>query len=231
MTGSTGNYYCGLHEFEDMAFLLHFLRKNDLFIDIGANIGSYTVLAPGVVGARTLAFEPAPKTFERLKRNIHSNEIVGLAEARRVAIGCNEGEIRFSTDKDTVNKVVPEDYKGTSEKVQVANLDVLLEGMSPIMWKVDVEGFEIEVLKGARSAILQESLQAILLECQSPEVNSMVTKAGFCRAIYEPFGRSLTLVNEKRLGGSLNQLWVRDQAFVSQRCKTARKFYVNKCEL
>ena len=40
MTGATGNIYCGLHEFSDMAFLLHLLRPDDLFVDIGANIGA-----------------------------------------------------------------------------------------------------------------------------------------------------------------------------------------------
>src|ERR1700687_3946356 len=45
MAGATGNIYCGLHEFEDMAFLLHFLRSDDVFADVGANIGSYTILA------------------------------------------------------------------------------------------------------------------------------------------------------------------------------------------
>jgi hypothetical protein len=40
MTGATGNIYCGLHECHDMGFLLHFLRKDDLFLDVGANIGS-----------------------------------------------------------------------------------------------------------------------------------------------------------------------------------------------
>lgn len=40
LTGATGNLYTGLHEFTDMSFLLHFLRSEDLFIDIGANIGS-----------------------------------------------------------------------------------------------------------------------------------------------------------------------------------------------
>jgi hypothetical protein len=53
MTGATGNIYCGLHEFTDMAFLLHLLRPDDLFVDVGANIGSYTVLASAVCGART----------------------------------------------------------------------------------------------------------------------------------------------------------------------------------
>jgi hypothetical protein len=45
MTGATGNLYVGLHEFEEMAFLLPFLRRGDLFADVGANVGSYTILA------------------------------------------------------------------------------------------------------------------------------------------------------------------------------------------
>src|SRR5947207_3361417 len=52
MHGATGNYYCGLHEFEDMALVLHALRPGDLFFDVGANVGSYTVLAGGAAGAR-----------------------------------------------------------------------------------------------------------------------------------------------------------------------------------
>ena len=231
MTGATGNYYCGLHEFEDMAFLLHFLRKDDLFIDVGANVGSYTVLASGVVGARSLAFEPVPNTFERLQRNIRTNKIDGLAEAKRLAIGSSQGEIHFSTDNDTVNKVVSTDYVGSSEKVPVSSLDVLLEGLAPLMWKVDVEGFEIEVLKGSRSALRQESLQAILLECQSPEVNSLVTDAGFRKAAYEPFSRDLTVIDDEKAGRSANQLWVRDHNLVAQRCKTSRKFCVNNIQL
>ena len=49
MTGATGNLYCGLHEYQDMAFVLHALRAGDRFIDIGANIGSYTVLAADIL--------------------------------------------------------------------------------------------------------------------------------------------------------------------------------------
>jgi hypothetical protein len=49
MAGATGNVYAGLHEFEDMAFVLHALRSSSWFLDIGANVGSYTVLAGGGV--------------------------------------------------------------------------------------------------------------------------------------------------------------------------------------
>ncbi len=47
MSGATGNIYCGLHEYAEMAFTLHMLRPGDLFCDAGANIGSYSVLASG----------------------------------------------------------------------------------------------------------------------------------------------------------------------------------------
>src|SRR6185437_5282689 len=63
MTGATGNIYTGLHEFEEMMFLLHLLRPADLFADVGANVGSYTILASAVAGAGSISFEPLPATF------------------------------------------------------------------------------------------------------------------------------------------------------------------------
>ena len=62
MRGATGNIYVGLHEFADMMLTLNFLREGDLFLDIGANVGSYTVLASGICRAVTWAFEPDPGT-------------------------------------------------------------------------------------------------------------------------------------------------------------------------
>ena len=75
MHGATGNYYFGLHEFSDMSILFHFLRPSDTFLDVGANIGSYTVLASGVCKAKSISLEPAPSTFEHLLKNIRHNSI------------------------------------------------------------------------------------------------------------------------------------------------------------
>src|SRR6266404_8257887 len=74
MTGATGNVYCGLHEFVEMALVLHLLRPQDLFLDIGANIGSYTILASKLCGAQTIAFEPEPRVARTLEQNIHAND-------------------------------------------------------------------------------------------------------------------------------------------------------------
>jgi hypothetical protein len=55
-TGLTGNVYAGLHEFADMGYLLHVLRAQDTFIDGGANVGAYTILACVARGATGHAF-------------------------------------------------------------------------------------------------------------------------------------------------------------------------------
>ncbi len=75
MTGTTGNIYCGLHEYADMSFVLHLLRPGDLFLDVGANIGSYTILASAVCGADTIAVEPDKTTASYLSRNIAANDL------------------------------------------------------------------------------------------------------------------------------------------------------------
>ena len=54
MAAATANIYVGLYEFADMMPALHFLRERDLFLDIGANVGTYTVLASGVCRAKRL---------------------------------------------------------------------------------------------------------------------------------------------------------------------------------
>lgn len=70
MTGDTGNLYCALHEWPYMAFLLHLLCPGDTFLDVGANVGSYTVLAAGALGAHAIAVEPIPAALATLQDNL-----------------------------------------------------------------------------------------------------------------------------------------------------------------
>ena len=105
MTGATGNIYCGLHEFESMAFALHLLRPDNLFLDVGANIGSYSILAASL-GARCLAFEPVPTAYEHLLENINLNRFGNLIDARNIAIGDKKGRLRMTTGFDTTNRVI-----------------------------------------------------------------------------------------------------------------------------
>ena len=175
MTGATGNIYCGLHEFEDMGFVLHFLRPGDLFVDIGANIGSYTILA-SATGARVISFEPVPASFEALLDNIHLNRLESQVDARNQAVGRNTGKLEMIIDQDTTNQALRngDRYSGKTLRVPVVTLDEALLGKTPKLIKIDVEGFETEVLAGAAATFASPSLHAVIME-----LNGSGTRYGF----------------------------------------------------
>lgn len=229
MTGATGNIYNGLHEFEDMGLLLHLLRPNDLFVDVGANIGSYTVLASKVVGAKSISFEPVPETFEHLQRNVVANGITETVELHRVALGDVETTVQFTTAEDTMNHAVAEG-EAVAECLEVPQrrLDDVLGGRTPILLKVDVEGFESAVVRGATDTLEQPSLVAVLLEMNGASrrynfgdeaLHSGMLSRGFRPAHYDPKTRTLEIVHEYERSG--NTLYVRDVELVRRRIATA----------
>ncbi|WP_156827211.1 FkbM family methyltransferase [Hyphomicrobium zavarzinii] len=190
MTGATGNIYCGLHEFVDMAFLLHLLRPGDLFVDVGANIGSYTVLASAVCGARSIAIEPDPGTVQSLKRNVEINRIGDRVTVIEAAIGAAAGMVRFTVGKDTTNRVAAASDEATRE-VKVRTLDDILANTDPVLIKMDVEGYEPQVIAGALATLAKQSLAAVITETTDPMIESVMKNCGFVRATYSPIERSI----------------------------------------
>lgn len=213
MTGATGNIYCGLHEYVDMSFVLHLLRPGDLFVDAGANVGSYTVLAAAVAGAEVVAIEPDPDTVRCLRRNIEINNIGHMVEVHECALGANVGSVAFTVGLDTMNKVALPQSVNTRE-VRVDTLDRILAGRKPVLIKMDVEGFESEVLKGARHALGEETLLAIETEDASPATQALITSRGFSAWHYDPL--LCSLVNNATDRAS-NALFIRSTEKVMQR--------------
>lgn len=227
MTGATGNLYCGLHEYEDMGFLLHLLRSDDLFIDIGANIGSYTVLASGHIGADTVCFEPVPSTFKHLINNIYLNQMQARVQSFNMALGSHTGSINFTTALDTINHVVKEPGADTIE-IPIKTLDsVLQDSFDPILIKIDVEGYETEVLNGALKTLANTSLKAIIVELNGSgrrygfdedKIHSLFLDFGFKPFSYDPRKRYLS---EALRNSGHNTIYIRDIEFVKKRITEA----------
>jgi FkbM family methyltransferase len=214
MTGATGNIYCGLHEFVEMAFLLHLLRPNDLFLDVGANIGSYTMLAASVCRARAIAFEPDPDAVRALRRNITINDLSALVDVQEAALGAAHGQIAFTAGLDTMNRVAgPEDR--SVQIVPIRRLDDIPGAETPTLIKMDVEGFEEEVLSGASHVLRSPSLLAVQSELCSPMVRDTLESFGFKQRFYDPFTRSL---RPTPFGfRTSNALFIRDTELVARR--------------
>lgn len=227
MTGATGNLYLGLHEFMSMALTLHFLRENDLFFDIGANVGSYTVLASGVCHARTWAFEPDPDAARDLARNIEVNGLGDRVVLHQVAVGPKDGEVSFTQGEGTMNRVVP----GAAQTVAQRALDSLVGTQAPAMIKLDVEGYEEEALLGARRTLGNQALKVVALEGTPPSILKLLGENGLERAFYDPFTRVLqrtpnSLAYADGKWTASNEFYVRDWSFVEDRLKTARPIVV-----
>lgn len=238
MTGATGNIYVGLHEFEDMAFALHVLRPGDLFVDVGANIGSYVVLAAGGVGARCIAFEPGDKAYHWLLLNIRLNGISDLVDARQEALGAKAGTVLLTTGLDTVNHIVKDGAgpEGATAEVTVSTMDDALAAQSPLMLKIDVEGFETEVINGAQGILSRPNLRCVLIELNEHgarygfdenAVRANFEQNGFEPYRYMPHQRLLVKADAgSALAPTGNTLFVRDPEFVADRLTSARSFIV-----
>jgi len=232
LTGATGNLYCGLMEYNDMGFLLHFLRPNDLFIDVGANIGAYSILASGEIGANTIAFEPVPSTFENLKKNININSLNEKIQVFNIGLGSELGQLRFTKSFDTVNHVT---YNNDNESVnvEISTLDIILSTLSaPTLVKIDVEGFESEVLKGAEIILNNENLKAIIIELNGSgkrynfddlEIHNNLLKLGFNAYGYYPNLKQLFPISKF---GDHNTIYLRDIDFVKSRIITSRSIKI-----
>jgi FkbM family methyltransferase len=149
--------YANLPDYREMSVWQNFLRSGDLFVDVGANVGSYTILA-AELGAEVVALEPADDTFSLLKENVALNGYpVTVIQA---AAGAACGTARFTSGLDCVNRFDP----AGPIQAKVVTIDSLIQDRFLAGMKVDVEGFEIEVLRGCKKALAECRIGLIQLE-------------------------------------------------------------------
>ena len=216
MTGATGNIYVGLMEYEDMSFLLHYVNKDDLFFDIGANVGVYTVLASKVKSAKTVSVEPLPLTYDKLIDNIKINRIEGNVISENIGLSFEKSELHFTNSKDTMNRVALE----SDTDVQIVNVETLdnLSGKYglPRILKIDVEGFEYNVLLGGENTLDNENLEVIIVELNGSgekfgfsddNIHAHLLEKGFRAHNYLPFERKLVKLDTY---GNHNTIYIRE---------------------
>jgi len=231
MTGATGNIYCGLHEFEDMGFLLHAMRGEDCFVDVGANIGSYTILASSEIGTETYSFEPIPVTFSHLETNIRENNAV--VHAHNSGVGHENGILTFTEERDTVNHVIPNGGKGI--KVPVIPLDDVQFPNKAIFVKIDVEGFEKFVIDGgvtlfgpsgkAVALIIELNGSGKRYDISDFTIHEKLVQDGYEAHLYDPIDRKLTSISKP---GHHNTIYIRREKvqWISERTKSARTYKI-----
>ncbi len=153
-------------ENEELNFLRRYLQKGDTFLDIGANVGLFSLVASNKVGAqgRILAFEPSPKTYGRFKENILLNSITNV-EALNIGLSDKEDVLKLNVSEngyDAWNSFVnvKDDKFQVTAEARVRRLDDVIEDnnvKNVDLVKLDVEGWEKYVLYGGENFFKNQS--------------------------------------------------------------------------
>lgn len=213
---ANGNVYCGLQEFADMAFVLHLLRPEDLYVDVGAGDGAYAVLAGRCCGAPVVCLEADAERAAHLRRHVTINQIWKRSSIHEVAAG---GELRAA--EETREHDPGEAGWGLDAlgKMEMVTVDSLLTGRQPALLRIGAKGAGATVLAGAARTLASERLLAVLVREPGPEVGQALRRWGFARRYYDPMERRLRR-SERGYEGR-NALYVRETGEVARRVSAA----------
>jgi FkbM family methyltransferase len=183
-------FYCRINR-EDLVFMTnheddiieHFTPKQgDIVVDIGAHMGRYTIISSKRVGTngKVVAIEAHPGNFEMLNRNIKLNQLTNVIPLN-YAVYSKETKIKLYVPGEesgyTVYNTIMSNRTGNEDKfveVNANTLDYLLQlnqiREEEVNWiKIDVEGAEFEVLKGAANVLSKSKDIALLIEVHGPD--------------------------------------------------------------
>jgi FkbM family methyltransferase len=183
----------GMYDFNNMILFQDFLVNGGTFLDIGANIGVYSLLMSENPSVRVFSFEPNPSAYRKLSANVAQNHRTNVV-LMNVALSAATGEVTMSDDGSSPTNKVQRD--GTI-KVAAQRLDDCLPSAgAPIVAKIDVEGHELQVLAGAEVSL--KSLMMIAIESwpdQRDEIANTLREYGFSGPYY-PHAKTKRLFRE-----------------------------------
>lgn len=174
------NYF----EIFNLSQLRKYVKENAVILDIGANLGNHTVFFAKECGAKKVyAFEPTRKTFQILEENIRINNLNSIVVAMNIALGEKDTKANVIVNtKDAGSNHVEENIDGN---VIMNTLDGLSLSDKIDFIKIDVEGFELEVLKGAKETIAKDHPDIFIeiFNKNYDKVHDLLTQMGYWRKL------------------------------------------------
>jgi FkbM family methyltransferase len=175
-------YVTKTYEEETLKYLQKIIKKDDVFLDIGANVGIYSIIA-AQLGAKTISFEPSSREFNRFIKNISLNHNVRNRIAlNNIALSDYNGKAslivanKYNSGHNTLEKeLMYKTQEDCKQQVECSTLDEYckktnLQKINAI--KIDVEGHEEKVLKGAFQTIIKLKPKYIIYEIVDKNVSS-----------------------------------------------------------
>ena len=121
---------------------------NAMAFDVGANIGNHSIYFGKMLGLQTISLEPTPRSHAVLSKNIAINHLEGRVQALRIGAGAQPCHANVHT-RDAANWGMNQLSEAPDGDIEVRRLDDLVRPGPVVLMKVDVEGMELDVLRGA----------------------------------------------------------------------------------
>jgi FkbM family methyltransferase len=174
-------YYYGVFDPIVPETIWRLLDSGETAIDVGANIGQNTsaMAVRAASAGHVIAFEPHPLTFEQLQRNVENwrNNNYAPIQLQNLALGVEEGEASLQVTGYLSGASL--DREGSGVKVPVRRLDSFIVGEKAVgLCKIDVEGHELSVMKGAQNSFSRKLVRDVIFEDFKPMPSAVV---GFLR--------------------------------------------------
>lgn len=211
-------YIEGVYEPNQFYFLSKFLKKGMVFIDVGANVGLYSLFASRLVGktGQVVAIEPSRREFNRFKQNLMLNKISNI-KALRIALDESNSIKKFNvavSPYDGHNSFGPFGYETTkidhTEDVVTKTLDKLIQETKIKQIdaiKIDVEGAELSVLKGGlrtlkllKPLLLMELSDRTLTRqrSNSNQIWKLLTRLSYIIYVFDQSSGKLKVARQKK---------------------------------
>ncbi|MBC6112157.1 FkbM family methyltransferase [Pedobacter fastidiosus] len=163
-------------DWEEFNLIKDYIKADHTVLDVGTNMGYYTVWISKFIGqnGQIHCFEPDSSNFKKLKQNAEINNLVKTAKLNNIALSDTNGFIPFTLGLDGQNHINL-DQSNKSVNVDTKKLDTYAEenNIEQISYaKIDVEGFEYSVLKGAVNLLNNKKIDIIQLEINNTVENS-----------------------------------------------------------
>ncbi len=159
--------YKRLFDYEEMMFLQKHLNSTSTFIDVGVNIGDYSLIASSIIRKNTIhSFEPFKSVLKRFQENIQLNSIRNI-KTHEMVVSNTDGYEYFDSEPESEVNHIAYVNSAKSIKIQSITLDTFAKNnnISQIdILKIDVEGAEMKVLLGAKKLLAKGKIKIILLE-------------------------------------------------------------------
>lgn len=162
----------GFYEPFTVHLLTRLLRQGDIFLDLGANVGQYTLVAAPLVSQNGAvhAFEPDPRTYAQLSYNVRANSLANV-RLNKVAVSSSTGiaclHLPTTDNLGAASLRTPRTFSGRTVQTSCVTLDSYcarnqIEAIN--VMKIDVEGAELDVLRGGETVLGGRLKPAILIE-------------------------------------------------------------------